>query len=692
VLRIPANWLSQSLRCKHCGTAVQVKPKAAATVATLPPAPSLPLESQPILAPVPAVAAGGAFSASADLQFPTAEDSPSVRLARRYRRSPMSRWLGVLGVVLCLGVVAGSAYYFREPLNRLLSETEDQPENPTKTKGSAHSAPDVFPRRALIICINNYLYANPVSYSIKMHNIHLLPDRLRHNLHIEPTQLIELSDAAQVHPEEPVTQEDDPPIQKKRRSAKPAKPARPAPVRPTESPARPPLKPVIEQTITEFLGTSRAQDRILLLFIGHVVELEGAAYLVPLEGDFSAKESLIPLTWLYDRLQHCKARQKVLVVDTCREDPGRGQERPGSGPMPAKVAEILAKPPPGVQVWSACSGGEYSYELDGDSIFLEKFYEALTPRTIGKLEQESDPLPLEPMAQAVEKSVVKDVGEQLKAKQTPRLAGQAPEGGAAYDPGEALPPPLAIPRPAPPAGGFAKREMIRGILNEIELPPIKLARSDTAALRIEDLVPFAAKKLDDYEPDASLKDIEANPMKYPVRVAVLEAVKLLREKFNPQQPEVALREYFGGNNSDAIKKEILKEQEKPADVLSELEMIRVRLAKLNDAREEESSKRWQAHYDYVYAQVLARIAYLKEYSLMLGKIRKDELPALEPIHTGYRLASKERLQSGSEVRNLAKDAKNLLKKVARQNKGTPWEILAKRDLLTALGLEWQPTK
>src|SRR5262249_3072493 len=126
--------------------------------------------------------------------------------------------------------------------------------------------------------------------------------------------------------------------------------------------ARPPLKPVIENTITQFLDACRAQDRILVLFVGHAAEIGNESYLVPIEGELSVKETLIPLSWLYDRLAQCKAQQKVLVMDVCRFNPARGLERPSAGPMGAKLDATLSNPPLGVQVWSACVAGQYSYE------------------------------------------------------------------------------------------------------------------------------------------------------------------------------------------------------------------------------------------------------------------------------------------------------------------------------------------
>ena len=104
--------------------------------------------------------------------------------------------------------------------------------------------------------------------------------------------------------------------------------------------ASPPLKSVIEKAVTEYCASSRAQDRIVFVFLGHMVLLGENAFLVPLEGDFGVAESLIPLKWLYEQFEKCKARQKVLVFDTCRMDPGRGLERPGSGGIAIGTREV----------------------------------------------------------------------------------------------------------------------------------------------------------------------------------------------------------------------------------------------------------------------------------------------------------------------------------------------------------------
>jgi len=111
-------------------------------------------------------------------------------------------------------------------------------------------------------------------------------------------------------------------------------------------------------------------------------------------------------------------------------------------------------------------------------------------------------------------------------------------------------------------------------------------------------------------------------------------------------------------------------------------------------REKEKSKRWQANYDYTLARMLERLAYVFEYQYMLSEIRTDALPELGANHIGFRLASKEKMAAKGADGKIAKDrvkkAKELLETLAKDHKGTPYEILAKREMFTSLGLEWQP--
>jgi hypothetical protein len=721
-LRIPGDWLQQNIRCKHCGALLKLRWGARPATAH-----EEKKTSGPSPGPEPGSGRPAAVSAEPSAPGPQeqgisslaaafmVDDGPILRVPERYRRR---RRLGpIVGLVLLalVGVAAGTAFKNRDRIGRWFraqgiafeEERAAAPSSPADRKRpSAEDAP--FPRRALAICINNYLYANPVAYGPAEHDVHELLDRLVHRLHFPESQVVELSDAARParapHPAGPHAEREDygrprAPREGRGRALTAGSKSKKSRSEENENtplppaPARPPLKPVIQKTITEFLDSSRPQDRIFLFLIGHVVEIENDVYLVPLEGELGVKESLIPFTWLYDRLKNCPARQKVLVVDTCRLDPGRGEERPGSGPMGKKLAALLATPPPGLQVWYACSAGEYSYEMDGAGVFLEKLIGALTGKTVGKTQHPDEPLPVSALAEMVDGQTNQEATRELQSKQTPHVAGAEPAEGAAYDAAAPLPARIDIPAPPAPEGGMARREEIRSILREIDLPPIRLARDETAALEIEALLPFAAKRMERYRADyTSLKEIERHGDKYPLRVAVLETVKLLNEKFNPHSAAFILRDAFGGGSSERLKKQILDEQRGPAELLAELHEALERLERVEKKRDDEESKRWQAHFDYIHAELLARIAYVHEYDLMLGKIRKDELPPLERGQNFYRLSSRVKLQGPRELKDYATRATKLFTKITRQHKGTPWEILAKRELLTALGLEWQPTR
>lgn len=197
----------------------------------------------------------------------------------------------------------------------------------------------------MVVSIHNYLYANPTQYGLMvqgMKNIPAISKYLTNQMRVPANQIMHLSDAAKENP-------------------------------------TPPTKSVVESTITEFLKSSRKQDHLMLVFVGHAVENDGQVYLAPIEGDLTDPTSLIPLAWLYKELDTCAAHQKILVLDVCRFSPTIGIERPGGQPMSAKMEEVIKAVPAGLQVITACSAEQRSMETDGEplGVFLDGFVDAL---------------------------------------------------------------------------------------------------------------------------------------------------------------------------------------------------------------------------------------------------------------------------------------------------------------------------
>src|SRR5262249_10551339 len=110
-------------------------------------------------------------------------------------------------------------------------------------------------------------------------------------------------------------------------------------------------------------------------------------------------------------------------------------------------------------------------------------------------------------------------------------------------------------------------------------------------------------------------------------------------------------------------------------------------------RDREPSKRWQAHYDYVLARLLARLVVVYEYNHALGRLRKEELPLLGPGQVGWRLVPQAQVRFPEpRSRPAAREAAKLWEKIARDYPGTPWALVAEQELRLPPGLDWEPVR
>jgi hypothetical protein len=529
-----------------------------------------------------------------------------------------------------------------------------------------------MPRRILAINVTNYLYANPTHYGDAGRLSGSLPtlvQRIADRWRIPKEQVYLLADGL-TGPQTSV-----------------------------------PLKAIMEQAIEKFCDTCRAQDRVVLIFAGQSSEVDGEPYLAPLEADLSDKATMVPLKWVYEKLAACKAQQKLFIVDVCRFDPGRGTERPGSEAMGEKLDAMLKSPPAGVQVWSSCVAGQQSYEYDYDayegfemagSAFFSTFFYASQQGKLstGGIQKGGDPLPVAQLVDVVNERTAKVVDKKQHAKQTPRLVG-TPGESVAYDPQEPAPARFDIPTPASlMTAGVADKKLVKSLIAEADVPPVKVARKGTPAINLDMIFPFSAEVMKDYQDDVPLSEVMANPDKYPLRIAAISGAKLLREiRDTKDKNESNLPEEFRGETDDKAKASILNSQRIPARIQLQIEEELQKMDTAAESRKEEKSKRWQANFDYILAQLKARYAYIHEYNLMLGKVRKGELPTLDPMagHKGWRLASVPKMQSGKEVREIESESRKLLSKIIKEHAGTPYEVMAKRERYTALGLQWQAT-
>jgi hypothetical protein len=729
ILRIPIDWAEKAMKCKKCGLAVQGRKKPESgppEPSPPPPPPPLPVARPPVQAtplqpppqampvpqpqpvpqayppqaypqqpyaapqpypypyppqqgypqpypyppqayPVPAGYQPQPYPIPVPVPAPTPADvafqadfEPSAPTGYRRRRG--NRWLGpVVVFVLCGGLVAGGIYAMnwieKDRATKELNAkniNDGNPPPPETGKPQAKLAADPFPRRMLFVHASKYIYFNALTPGgaagddVPTKTARKLAFEWRIPADKENNQLFVLSDTG------------------------------------GDKDFKPPIKSVLEKAVADFCATSRPQDRVAFYFGGHATEIDGKAYLVPVEGEPGVAETLIPLESVFAKFKECKAQQKVLLLDVCRLNTVYGAAKPGSEPMSEKLDQLLHAAPDGVQVVTSCSAGENAFEIqETGSEFLTAF--RVQADRVKAMKQPAptpaDPLPVAPWMDAV-KAYLSGKRDNRTA-QTVKLAGEEPKAAVEYNKDE------------PPAARFAWADVPKGasvdeiakMLQVATLPGIRKDQEIPATLG--QVYPFDPARMKEYAEDGVADDqILKDEAKYPVRHAALTALQTIREKWT--FGDNGLKEEFLGDVDDKAKKNALDDQNGPALIELELKERMLALEKAAAELPNEKSKRWQALYQYAKAQIDLRWAFIEEYRGALGKIRTDSLPKPEKGKAaGYRLASAMKMTSKKDVLEKAEEARDALAKMAEDHKGTPWEVLAKMHKNIALGLKWE---
>jgi hypothetical protein len=708
VLKVPTQWVNQVIRCKFCNMAMQIKPnipqpqsgvkanptqQSPQSSGNVPQTPSAAVRNGvpplPDVSPIPSNHRG---AQSVTNQFGLTDVNYNPSYSSKYRKKKVNwvipvlvmAFMGILGIVFLVMAMP----YIKDKINNNAdsmtavdgkgkpkdADQIDQNKDGNKGKGpgenkknnpAAGGSNAPFPRRALVVSVHNYLYANPTQYGLMvqgMKNIPAISKYLTNQMRVPVNQIMHLSDAAKDNP-------------------------------------TPPTKSVVESTITDFLKSSRKQDHVMLVFVGHAVENDGQVYLAPIEGDLTDPTSLIPLAWLYKELDSCVAHQKILVLDVCRFSPTIGIERPGGQPMSAKMEEVIKAVPAGLQVITACSAEQRSMETDGEllGVFLDGFVDALQKGVQGHIQKQGDNIPIDNLFEATVKNVEVLAVEQ-KFKQTPKMYGAFKDNGAEFDPAEPMPPKLAITGLKPVnKEGIA---LVKSVLEEIGTPPVKASEIDNS-IRLEYLPPIADHIIKEYaKVDGPETDLQKNVKKARIELWVISSLPAPadiknevdeKRKIAKVNLDVLKDGYRAPANEIAFKTGIEKDEKDVARMFVPLQDALDDLKK-NEEMKDAETKRWQANYDFIRARLESQIAYLYEYQSMLGQMRK-ELPERDAkLHGGWKLAATAKLQGDSAGKKLAKESTKTMEALVKNTAGSPWEVLAKREKFTTLGLEWQGTK
>ncbi|MFN7734207.1 MAG: vWA domain-containing protein [Pirellula sp.] len=211
----------------------------------------------------------------------------------------------------------------------------------------------------------------------------------------------------------------------------------------------------------------------------------------------------------------------------------------------------------------------------------------------------------------------------------------------------------------------------------------RVERRETEAFASQMSYFFHPDVMERYRPDyLSEKEYMTRAKKSPLRMAVLNAAQLSRAG-TLSKPKML----FIKRDEATFTRELTDAQLESARLYPELsEMCNV-LSEGEKFRSKETSPRWLASYELSYGTALAAKIRAESYNAMLAKGKRG-MNFEKPENNTWNLRPSDRVNVDSKLEKEAKFARELLQSVVEKHAGTPWALLASRELDHPMGWEW----
>ena len=185
----------------------------------------------------------------------------------------------------------------------------------------------------------------------------------------------------------------------------------------------------------------------------------------------------------------------------------------------------------------------------------------------------------------------------------------------------------------------------------------------------------------DYRP---IRMLDADISQNKAKMALLEVCRLLKLE-NVPLPRLE----FPAENDTVLRVAISEAQKPLADFEYKLDaLLRVLepgekdRAKIKDARS-------RAGYDLAMGRVLALRARSFGYNAMLAEMKASPKKFEKQGNNQWQLKDSKEVTSGATTKKLATRALEYLRRVVDEHPGTPWQLMAEREMSTQLGWEWK---
>ena len=145
---------------------------------------------------------------------------------------------------------------------------------------------------------------------------------------------------------------------------------------------------------------------------------------------------------------------------------------------------------------------------------------------------------------------------------------------------------------------------------------------------------------------------------------------------------------FGAYNDNVLRGEIIEAQKPVAVVDNEIKRLLTALEAGEKDREKIREPRWRAAYDLAMGRLLALRARYFGYNNMLAAMRSSPKAFTQPTSNEWRLVPSPQVDS-IDVKKISEKGKKYLQRVVDEHTGTPWAMLAERELRLDMGWTWQ---
>lgn len=172
--------------------------------------------------------------------------------------------------------------------------------------------------------------------------------------------------------------------------------------------------------------------------------------------------------------------------------------------------------------------------------------------------------------------------------------------------------------------------------------------------------------------------------KNPAKTALVQVAGMTYENDLPV-PSLTFRAY----NDNILRTDIGEAQRPVAEIDYILKRMLDPLTASESSRGSIREPRWRAAYDLAMGRLMAmRVRYFG-YNQMLANMKVSPKTFEKSNSNMWRLIPSEEIATGPQMRKAAEQAKEYLKRVIDEHPGTPWALLAEKEMSTPIGWSWQ---